>query len=216
MKKDRKNRNVAKYLLSGHAHFRSEYFAGESAYLRHLAATGQTPRAMYVGCSDSRVIPELLTSSRPGELFVVRNVGNLIPPFGHHYVSVGAAMEFAIERLGVRHLIVCGHDGCGGVRAALDGVERVADLPSLHQWLAAAVPAAERARGLGLDDEDTFRAAVETNVLYQMDNVITYPSVERALRDNRLSLHGWVYDLAEGALRVFDVAREEFVPSDQV
>lgn len=207
---------MTKHLLSGHAHFRSEYFRGEAGFLRDLASKGQNPSALYVGCSDSRVIPELLTSSKPGELFVVRNIANLIPTLDHADASVGAAIEYAIAVLKVPHLIVCGHDGCGGVRASLDGIERVEHLPSLHEWLQGVLPAAKSAQALGLAGDALLREAVEENVLNQMDNLITYPVVADALRQGQLSLHGWVYDLATGAVRVYDVDREEFVPADEV
>jgi carbonic anhydrase len=205
-----------RHLMSGYEHFRREYFSSEATFLRKLAVKGQAPGAMYVGCSDSRVIPELLMNARPGELFVVRNVANLIPPFEAHYVSVGAAVEFAITSLRVPHLIVCGHDGCGGIRATLDGLDRLSDTPNLQKWLEAAVPAVERARVRGLPPEDEARSAVEENVLCGMDNLITYPAVARALGEGRLQLHGWVFDLAHGAIRVYDVAREEFVPYSEV
>jgi carbonic anhydrase len=151
-------------------------------------------------------------NARPGELFVVRNVANLIPPFEAHYVSVGAAVEFAIATLQVPHLIVCGHDGCGGIRATLDGLEHLADTPNLQRWLEAAVPAIQRARARNLSREDEARSAVEENVLCGMDNLITYPAVARALGQGKLQLHGWVFDIAHGAIRVYDIGREEFVP----
>src|SRR5262245_11235372 len=110
---------MPEHLIHGYARFRAEYFAGEREYLHRLAVEGQRPSALYVGCSDSRVIPELLTSSAPGELFVVRNVANQVPTLQHSDASVGAAVEYAVGYLRVRHVIVCGHYGCGGVKAVL-------------------------------------------------------------------------------------------------
>jgi carbonic anhydrase len=207
---------VTKHLLSGHAHFRSEYFAQEGAFLKQLAREGQNPSALYIGCSDSRVVPELLTTSSPGELFVVRNIANVVPPHDHNDASVGAAIEYAIAKLEVPHVIVCGHDGCGGVRAALDGIEPLRPQPNLHEWLGLVVPAAEFARKEDPTEPGLFRSAVEENVLLSMDNLITYPVVAQALASRALSLHGWVYDIAEGALRVYDVATEEFVRAEQL
>ncbi len=207
---------MTKHLLSGHDHFRAEYFKSEAAFLKRLASEGQTPHALYIGCADSRVIPELLTSAAPGELFVLRNVANIIPTFEHADASVGAAVEYAIAKLSVRELVVCGHYGCGGVRAALDGLEGVADLPSLKEWLAGAEPAARSSEALGVTGDELFRAAVEENVLVQMDNLITYPVVKAALDAGRLALHGWVYDLSLGRLLVYDVRREEFIAWDQL
>ncbi|MCC7541253.1 MAG: carbonic anhydrase, partial [Deltaproteobacteria bacterium] len=111
---------MSKSLLEGHRFFRTSYVAGERDFLHQLASVGQSPDALYVGCSDSRVVPELLTSSAPGALFVVRNVANLVPSLTHADASVGAALEYAIGHLHVPHVIVCGHLGCGGIGALLD------------------------------------------------------------------------------------------------
>lgn len=189
---------MTKHLLSGHSLFRREYFTGEGEYLRTLARDGQNPSTLYVGCSDSRVVPELLTSSRPGELFVVRNIANVVPPLDHADASVGAAIDYAVAALKVPHIVVCGHDGCGGVKAAADGRDAYKHLPSLHEWLGVVAP------------------GVEENVLASIDSLITYPVVAEALKAGQLQLHGWVYDINEGRLRVFDVASEEFVTADRV
>src|SRR5438045_9363603 len=108
---------MPKHLLSGHAHFRAEYFKNEAQYLRRLASEGQSPSALYIGCSDSRVIPELLTSSAPGEIFVVRNIANLVPTYANGLVSVGAATESALQVPKVPDCIACGHYGSRGVPA---------------------------------------------------------------------------------------------------
>ena len=107
-------------LIRGHRKFRQEYANNEREFLKRLASKGQSPNALYIGCSDSRVVPELLTSSSPGEIFVLRNVANLVPVFDHPDSSVGAAIEYAVGHLQVPHIIVCGHYECGGVKAALD------------------------------------------------------------------------------------------------
>ena len=208
---------MTKHLLSGHARFRSEYFEHESDFLQALARDGQNPSALYIGCSDSRVVPELLTTSRPGELFVVRNIANVVPSFDHADASVGAAIEYAVEVLEVPHVIVCGHDRCGGVKAALDGADKLSAHKSLHEWVTMIDPAARKAREIERgDDTALLRCAVEENVLYSMENLITYPAIAAALAARKLELHGWVFDLDAGVLRVYDVTSEEFVASDIV
>jgi carbonic anhydrase len=207
---------MTKHLLSGHARFRSEYFAKEGEFLRTLARDGQNPSALYIGCSDSRVVPELLTSSKPGDLFVVRNIANVVPPLEHADASVGAAIDYSIAKLGVEHVIVCGHDGCGGVRAAIDGIEPLREYKSLHEWLHMIEEPARMARELAPQEPELFRTAVEENVLQSMDNLISYPVVAKALGAGKLALHGWVFDLAKGALRVYDIATEEFVEASAV
>lgn len=207
---------MTKHLLSGHARFRSNYFAYEADFLRTLANDGQSPSALYVGCCDSRVVPELLTASSPGELFVIRNIANVVPPFDHADASVGAAIEYAIAKLEVPHVIVCGHDGCGGVRAALDGIDPLREYTSLYEWLALVVEPAEVARKLTPDEPELFRTAVEENVLQSMDQLISYPTVIAALSTGKLAMHGWVFDIVTGALRVYDVASEEFVNAEAI
>jgi len=209
---------VTKHLLTGHARFRTEYFAEEGEYLRTLARDGQRPSALYIGCSDSRVIPELLTTSRPGELFVVRNIANVVPASSHADASVGAAIEYAVAVLGVHHVIVCGHDLCGGVKAALDGVDQLAGHASLHEWVKQIEPAARTARRIekAQDPKQLLRTAVEENVLDSMDNLISYPAIAKALADHAISLHGWVFDIDAGTLRVYDVASEEFVEAGAI
>lgn len=207
---------MTKHLLSGHARFRAEYFNNEAAFLRELAARGQNPSALYVGCSDSRVVPELLTSSAPGELFVVRNIANVVPPLAHPDCSVGAAIDYAVEVLEVPHIIVCGHDGCGGVKAALDGVDNLKHVSSLHEWLGQVVNAAAAARALTSDPAELLRVAVEENVLDSMESFLTFPCIEKRLVNGTLAMHGWVYDLEHGALRVYDSNTQEFVLADQL
>ena len=111
---------MAEELLAGHGRFRAAYAADEREFLRRLASEGQRPRRLFIGCSDSRVVPELLTGARPGDLFVVRNIANRVPPWRERDDGVAAAVEFALEQLGTPDVIVCGHDGCGGVSAALE------------------------------------------------------------------------------------------------
>src|SRR6185503_10892646 len=137
-------------LLRGHAEFQRQYLGDEREFLQTLASKGQSPAALYIGCSDSRVVPEVLTASSPGDLFVVRNVANLVPRLEHADASVGAALEYAVGHLHVPHLIVCGHVGCGGVAAAIQGLEHVTGLPSLREWLELVLPAVAHARETGL------------------------------------------------------------------
>lgn len=199
-------------LLRGHRKFLAEYASGEREFLERLAGEGQSPGALYIGCSDSRVVPELLTASSPGELFVLRNVANLVPVFSDPDSSVGAAVEYAVGHLHVPHIIVCGHYGCGGVKAALDGLDKERGLPSLFEWLGEVRAAAENVDP-ALGPEARWRRAVEESVVFQLGNLPTYPAVASALAAGKLRLHGWVYDLHTGGLSVYDVERHAFVPS---
>lgn len=201
-------------LLAGHGRFRAEYATAERAFLERLAVEGQRPSALFIGCSDSRVIPELLTDAAPGELFVVRNVANHVPVHDDPDRSIGAAIEFAVGQLGVREVIVCGHDGCGGVKAAFDGLSTIEPDSELAAWLNGLLPAVARARAFDADPNDQFRRAVEENVLEGIANLMTMPSVAAAVAAGHLRLHGWVYGLHEGTLRVYDAERDGFVDAD--
>ncbi|MDP2308529.1 MAG: carbonic anhydrase [Pseudomonadota bacterium] len=188
-------------LLVGHATFRREFVAHSRVFMDQLASEHQSPDTLYIGCADSRVIPELLTTSAPGELFVVRNVANLVPPAERAHSSVGAALEYAVQALHVAHIVVCGHYGCGGVKAMIDGVSD--SMPELRSWLAEAGVANSAARQHASDAGEQWRDAVEENVLDQLANLPTYPCVRERLAAGALTLHGWVYDL-KGGLHVYD------------
>ncbi len=195
-------------LSARYAAFRRDYVARSRSWLDRLASEGQNPATMFIGCSDSRVIPELLTSSNPGELFVVRNVANLVPPFEHTQDCVGAAVEYAVVALGVEHIVVCGHTGCGGIHAALHGGHGLDRMPSARSWLTLAEPAARAAQDE--PEEERWDAAVEENVLLQLDNLLSYPVVAEAVAADRLDLHAWVYDLRGARLLVYDPTTKRF------
>lgn len=196
-------------LLQGHATFRREYVARSHEFLAELASEHQSPDALYIGCADSRVVPELLTNSAPGSLFVIRNVANLVPRAERADASVGAALEYAVQALHVRHIVVCGHIGCGGVKAMIDGVDAT-QMPELAAWIAdAAIVNASARDGSGGDAQ--WRRAVEENVLDQLANLSSHPCVREHLEGDHLQLHGWVYDL-RGSLLVYDHDDARFLP----
>jgi len=195
---------MARHLLHGHRRFQSQHF-DEREFLEKLAREGQRPKALYIGCSDSRVIPEYLTSSGFGELFVLRNVANFVPTQDHPDASVGAAIDYAVDYLKVPDVIVCGHLGCGGVKAVLDGIDGMrADTPSLHEWLQGISGAATVARETGFEGDALWEAAVRENVLTALENLISYDSVRRKLDAGQLHIHGWVYDMHSTHISVYD------------
>jgi len=206
------------HLLHGHRHFQRQHLNRSREFLQRLASEGQSPDTLFVGCSDSRVVPELLTQSSPGALFVVRNVANQVPPLEHSDASVGAALEYAVAHLSVANIIVCGHYHCGGIKAMLDGGGHLHKLPSLHEWLAPVSPAVDRARREhpDADAEALWAAAVEENVVGQLWNLLSFPSVVAGLDAGTLELHGWVYDLFSLGLRVYDAERCQFVASREM
>jgi carbonic anhydrase len=198
-------------LLHGHFQFQRSHFERRESIAR-LAVEGQKPLALYVGCSDSRVVPELFTSASPGELFVIRNVGAFVPARQDADASVGAAIEYAINALGVQHVVVCGHSGCGAVKAALEGRDKLGDaMPELRTWLAGIEAGVAPVRGTGLSGDDLVRTAVEENVLVSLHHLMSYEAVARALGAGRLQLHAWYYDMGSLSLAVYDPDADAFV-----
>lgn len=190
--------------------FRRQAFPRWRREFRELVDKGQQPRALFIGCSDSRVVPHLLTGSGPGELFVVRNVGALVPPCdaSHGYHGTAAAVEFAVLQLGVREIIVCGHSHCGAMRALYGG--RTVDAPHLDRWLDLARPAA-----LPMQPSPEVLARTEQrSVALQLERLMDYPMVARGVAAGMLALHGWHYVIEEGRVFLLDVATGVFHDAD--
>jgi len=188
---------------------RADFFEREGDLLTQLAREGQKPTVMFVGCSDSRVIPELLTGSRPGEVFVVRNVANIVPPFGVGHWSVGAALEYAVNHLKVVHLVICGHTDCGGIKALDSRVDALAE-PMLSQWIELAREAQTYVDGRGVEQDKRHHAIVEQNIILQLEHAAGYPAIQKALRQNRLELHGWLFDLRGPLVYSYNPATRQF------
>ncbi len=201
---------MSERLIHGHALFRARYFDDPSHF--QTLAKSQSPNALFIGCSDSRVIPELVTNAQAGELFVLRNIANFVPEQPHSDASVGAAIEYAVRHLRVPDIVVCGHYRCGGVKAALDDLRGLERDTELCAWLQGVLPAAERARARVTGDTDAlWNTAVEENVLDALENLITFDAVRERLDEGKLHLHGWIYDLAAGRVLVYDAENDAFV-----
>lgn len=200
-------------LEAGIHQFQANYFENHRHLFEHLATKGQNPEALFVTCSDSRVVPNLITSSGPGELFIVRNIGNIIPPPENTPGGVSAAVEYAVEVLNVSNVIVCGHTDCGAMQAILHP-ERVKHLPYVRRWLAGAkdLPTLIEERYGHLDPDARLTAAVEENVLVQLENLRTFDFVARRLESGALKMNGWVFKIATGEVFDFDPVAGQFLP----
>jgi carbonic anhydrase len=198
-------------LIRGVHRFRRDVFT-QSCGLYQRLAESQEPHTLFITCSDSRLDPEAITQSGPGDIFVLRNAGNLVPPFGASRGGEAATIEYAIAGLGVRHVVVCGHTGCGAMRALLEPAG-LANLPETARWLRHAE--ATRQIAHARNGQPTFHgrwdATVEVNVLMQLDNLRTHPVVAAALAGNVLSLYGWVFDLRTGEVRSYVPGQARFV-----
>jgi carbonic anhydrase len=200
-----------KQLIDGIHRFQSGVFGPQKELFSRLAK-GQEPDALFITCSDSRVEPNLMTQTKPGELFIARNAGNLVPSWG---VPSGEActIEYALEALGIKDIIVCGHTHCGAM-AAVCHPEKVAELPAVASWLqhAEATRRVLKQNYKGLSDDDLLETAVEENVLVQIENLRTHPAVMSRLMRGQLTLHAWVYDIEHGDVHAFDPEKGQFVP----
>ncbi len=194
-------------LLAGYHRYRRRV-ADEQPDLVRLAS-GQAPRALWIGCSDSRVIPEQITDADPGELFVMRNVANIVPVAGSDD-AVGAIIEFAVSFLKVARIIVCGHSGCGGI-AALSGSIDGELAPHLTRWIELARPAEAQVADADTPDSERSIATVKANVLLQRRNVLTYPCVAAGLTDGALEVQAGLYILETGEVLAFNDASQAWV-----
>ncbi|MGW3098200.1 carbonic anhydrase [Streptomyces sp. NPDC001102] len=176
---------------------RPEEFAG--------LAEGQSPQVLFITCSDSRVVPALITGARPGELFELRTAGNIVPPYAsEHPTSEACTIEYAVEVLGVRDIVVCGHSHCGAVGALVRGDDLDA-VPAVRDWLAHATP-----RPSGTAEDPTVAEGVQSHVLTQLLRLRSYPYIDKKLTDGELTLHAWFYEVHTGAVLAHDVATDAF------
>lgn len=202
-------------LIDGLHQFRREDFGRHEALFRDLAERGQRPHALFIACSDSRVMPAMLTRARPGDLFMVRNLGNLVPhPAGVSVGSTAAAIEFAVEVLEVPDVVVCGHSRCGAMEALLGGVPPTATMGHLARWLSVAEPVRQLVERhyAHLAVEERINAAAEENVLFALDTLRAYPAVARRMAEGRLRVHAWFLKIETAELHGYDPAAQQFVP----
>lgn len=206
--------DVIDRLIGGFKVFRARYFEHRPDLFAELAAKGQKPGALLIACSDSRVDPAILLNAEPGELFVVRNVANLVPPYqpDGHYHGTSAALEFAVRDLGVEHVIVLGHSQCGGIGALQKSVAgEGADREFIAPWVSivssaldAIIPTEGHHPGCGL------RSLEQAAICVSVGNLRSFPWIAEALAAGRLTLHGWWFDLDKGELWAMDAAAADF------
>ncbi|MFF1688156.1 MULTISPECIES: carbonic anhydrase [unclassified Streptomyces] len=192
-------------LSDGLARFRRDVFPAKAGLFAHLATTHR-PTTLFIGCSDARVVPELITQSEPGELFVVRTAGNLVPAHASDPDGIAASIEYAVAVLHVSDIVICGHSACGAMTALAEGHDLSA-APVVSGWLRHADAARARVAAVpAAPGHARVAALVRANVAAQLQNLATHPSVARALTDGTLTLHGWVFDIATGCVDPVDGA----------
>ena len=204
-------------LIDGYSAFRAGRLQAEQSRYQELAESGQSPRVMVIGCSDSRVSPEVIFDALPGELFVVRNVANLVPPYAPDgaYHGVSAALEFAVGALKVKHIVVLGHAHCGGVRAYAEQAAPLSASDFIGKWMSLMAPAAEKVGERGaMEREDYLERMEKAAIALSLDNLMSFPRVRRLTGAGELALHGAYFGVATGQLSVRDTKTGEFVPVD--
>jgi carbonic anhydrase len=205
-----------KQIVDGFLHFHHDVFPQQEELFKKLA-TAQAPRAMFITCADSRIVPELITQSSPGDLFVTRNVGNVVPPYGQMNGGVSTALEYAILALGVQHVIVCGHSDCGAMRAVLNPAS-LEKMPTVKAWLRHS----EVARTVVEDncncanEAESMKVLTEENVISQLQHLRTHPSVASRMASGQLFIHGWIYNIETSEIKAYDAEQDCFRPLDRM
>ena len=202
-------------LVEGYRDFLTGRLTLEQSRYRELAERGQSPEIMVIGCADSRVSPEVIFNARPGELFVVRNVANLVPPYAPDGQAhgVSAALEFGVAALKVQHIVVLGHAQCGGVRAYAEDAEPLSPGDFIGKWMSLMAPAMEKVGPRGELSETEYLIRLEqANVANSLDNLMTFPRLRTLVEMGRVSIHGAYFGVASGRLSVRDPVTGEFAP----
>jgi carbonic anhydrase len=201
-----------KKLISGIREFQSDYFDKNRSLFEQLGQ-GQDPRVLFITCSDSRIDPNLITQTDPGDLFVIRNAGNIVPPYGAANGGEGASIEYAIHALNIDQIIICGHNHCGAMKGLLKLNELQADMPLVYDWL----KHTEATRRMVIENygnysgEELLEITVAENILTQIENIKTYPVVRSRLHQGRLNIYGWVYEIETGEILAYDPSTHSFV-----
>lgn len=205
------------HLISGFRRFRQSYFGEDRKVYDRLTQQGQTPKTIIVGCCDSRVDPAIITDCNPGDLFTIRNVANLVPPYetAGNYHGTSAALEFGVRNLCVENIIVLGHAQCGGIRALLEnGSSENSESGFVSGWMKVAANARNRvlSRMHGESQEILQRACEQEAILVSLDNLLSFPWILERVAQRKLTLHGWYFDLEHGELLQFDPDTNRFQP----
>jgi carbonic anhydrase len=197
-------------LIQGIHHFQNTLFGSQRRFFEHLAK-GQSPEALFITCSDSRINPNLLTQTEPGELFILRNAGNLVPRYDEYLGGEAATIEFAVAGLGIKDIIICGHSHCGAMNALLEPAS-IVRLPALKHWLKHADVTRQVMEEKYTDrqGEALLKATIQENVLTQMENLHTHPVVASGIAAGTLKLHGWVYKIETGEVFAYEPELGQF------
>ena len=200
------------HFAAGVVRFQQEVYPERQAFFEKLSK-GQSPEALFITCSDSRIETAMLTQTEPGDLFICRNAGNIVPPHSNQTGGMTASIEFAVAALKVPHIVICGHTDCGAMKGAMN-LDGLGGLPHVREWLGHSRAAVEIVEALAgdLSEQDRLLMLLEQNVMLQLQHLRTHPAVAVRLAKGDLTLHGWVYDIAEGNVLAVDEATGQWKP----
>lgn len=205
------------HVISGVAKFQKEVFPNKKAAFQKLA-NGQNPEVLFITCADSRIDPNLVTQTEPGDLFICRNAGNVVPPHSNQTGGMTASIEFAVAALGVSHIVVCGHSDCGAMKGAIN-TEALSALPHVKEWLGhcrvATEVVKERCGCSELNAQDHLQLVTEENVVQQMQHLRTHPAVAAKIATGHVKLHGWFYNIETAAVTCYDEESGKFAPMSE-
>ena len=212
---------VLERLKDGIRRFRRDVYPEQAEHYKRVMSEPQNPHALIITCADSRLHPDTLTQAAPGDVFVTRNIGNMVPAYGEMLGGVSAVIEFAVSSLGVKHIVICGHSDCGAMKALLQP-ESVEKMPTVKSWLTnahTALSVAEKLYERDVEegsDKTLLQELTEQNVLLQMRHLKTHPSVASAIAVEELSISGWIYEIGTGVVKVAEDGERSFTPIEQV
>lgn len=211
---------ILRNLIKANKKYKETEFLKLEKELKDLVENGQHPEILFIGCSDSRVTPDLMLGTKPGDMFILRNVGNFVPPYKHDedFHGSAAAIEYAVSVLEVKHIIVCGHTHCGACRSLYEEIPSNDSMIHIKTWL----KLGEKAKARTLKnkkfttEEEMYRATEKNSIRYQLENLTTYPEVARKNKSDELEIHGWHYNIETGSIDFYDKDEDTFKPLEEM
>ena len=202
-------------LIQGNKKFKKIKFPKLENKFENLVANGQSPEILFIGCCDSRVVPDLIVNSQPGDMFILRNIGNFVPPYenDNEFHGSTAAIEYAVSVLGVKDIIVCGHSHCGACASLYDDLSNEPHLVHVNKWLELGQKARKEAVlkvGTNKKSRKLVKATEKISIKHQMENLLTYPEIYRKVKNKELNIHGWYYRIKSGVIEYYDVKNDSF------
>ncbi|UFH59536.1 carbonic anhydrase [Sulfurovum mangrovi] len=202
-------------LIEGNLAFQNASFKLFKEDYEALVKHGQAPEVLFIGCSDSRVVPDLILHSKPGDMFILRNIGNFVPPFkaDNEFHGSAAVIEYAVSILNVKHIIICGHSHCGACQALYQEFDDDIGLIHIRKWLelgAKAKAEVLKKYSQTLNQEELYRKTEKVSILYQLQNLLTYPEVKKRIEEKKLEIHGWYYRIEDGMIETYNKTKKCF------